>query len=174
MNENDVAFMQLALKEAEKAGQKHEVPIGAVIVADSGELLSAAHNLTIHYGDPTAHAEILAVREAARKVGNYRLLNTTLYATIEPCIMCMGAIIHARVSRVVFGANDFKWGALGSLYNFADDMRFNHQPEITAGVCREEARHLIQSFFRARRNDRANSASMTESETEPSEPIYTK
>jgi len=121
MKTNHIAFMHLALKEAEKAGQKAEIPIGAVLVAKSGDILSRSHNQTISRVDPTAHAEILAIRQAAQKVSNYRLLQTTLYVTVEPCIMCMGAIVHARVAKVVFGAADLKWGAAGSLYNFASD-----------------------------------------------------
>jgi len=144
--------MKLALKEARKAGQKGEVPVGAVLVANTGDILAAAHNQTISLNDPTAHAEILALREAAQKVANYRLLNTILYVTIEPCIMCMGAIVHARVSRVVFGTDDPKWGAAGSLYNFADNIKLNHKPEIVSGICEDECRTLIQDFFSARRN----------------------
>jgi len=143
--------MELALKEAKKAGQIGEVPVGAVLVSGNGEILSAAHNQTIKLVDPTAHAEILALRKAALKINNYRLLNTTLYVTIEPCIMCMGAIVHARISRIVFGANDPKWGAAGSLYNCATDDRLNHRVEITAGVCAEDCRRLMQDFFRAKR-----------------------
>lgn len=143
--------MKLALKEAKKAGQKAEVPVGAVLVAETGNILSLSHNQAITLADPTAHAEILALREAAQKTLNYRLLSTTLYVTIEPCIMCMGAIVHARVERVVFGAKDLKWGAAGSLYNFAEDIRLNHQPEITHGICQDECRTLIQEFFRSKR-----------------------
>lgn len=143
--------MNLAIKEAEKAGQMAEVPIGAVLVAKTGEILAAAHNQTIHLADPTAHAEILALRKAAKTASNYRLLGTTLYVTIEPCIMCMGAIVHARVAQVVFGASDPKWGAAGSLYNIPDDMRLNHQPDIIQGVCHIECKNLIQNFFLARR-----------------------
>ena len=143
--------MELALQEAEKAGQIGEVPVGAILVSENGETLSAAHNQTIRLADPTAHAEILAVRQAAIKIDNYRLLNSTLYVTVEPCIMCMGAIVHARISRVVFGANDPKWGAAGSLYNFPQDERLNHRVEITAGVCAVECRQLMQDFFRAKR-----------------------
>jgi len=143
--------MKLAIKEAKKAGQKAEVPIGAVLVAESGDILSLSHNQAITLADPTAHAEILALRKAAQKVVNYRLLDTTLYVTIEPCIMCMGAIVHARVARVVFGAKDLKWGASGSLYNFAEDVRLNHRPEIIQGVCQDECRELIQEFFRSKR-----------------------
>ena len=143
--------MKLAIEEAKKAGQKAEVPVGAVLVAESGEILSLSHNQVITLADPTAHAEILALREAAQKVLNYRLLGTTLYVTIEPCIMCMGAIVHARVTRVVFGAEDLKWGAAGSLYNFTEDVRLNHQPEIIQGVCQDECRELMQKFFRTKR-----------------------
>ncbi len=121
--------MKMALDEAKKAVQKAEVPIGAVLVSESWDILSLSHNQTISLTDPTAHAEIITLRKAAQKVSNYRLLNTTLYVTIEPCIMCMGAIVHARVSRVVFGAKDPKWGAAGSLYNFANDTRLNYSPD---------------------------------------------
>ena len=128
-----------------------EVPIGAILVSENWTILSATHNRTIDRTDPTAHAEILALREAAHKINNYRLLNTTLYVTVEPCIMCMGAIVHARISRVVFGAGDPKWGAAGSLYNFAEDDRLNHCLEITRGVCEQDCRNLMQDFFRAKR-----------------------
>ncbi len=144
-------FMELALDEAKKAGQMGEVPIGAVLVAKNGEILSVAHNQTIKLADPTAHAEILVLREAAFNLNNYRLLNTSLYVTVEPCIMCMGAIVHARVARVICGANDPKWGAAGSLYNFSEDDRLNHRVEIIKGVCEENCRRLIQDFFRAKR-----------------------
>jgi tRNA(adenine34) deaminase len=144
-------MMLLALEEAEKAGQNDEVPIGAVLVSDSGKVLAKAYNQTVGLADPTGHAEILALRKAAQKVKNYRLLNTTLYVTVEPCVMCMGAIIHARITRVVYGARDPKWGALGSIYNFATEKRFNHHPEVVAGVCEEPCRTIIQNFFRTRR-----------------------
>ena len=144
-------YMALALSEAEKAGQMGEVPIGAILVSENGAILSAAHNRTVDLTDPTAHAEILALRKAAVKFNNYRLLNTTLYVTVEPCIMCMGAIVHARISKVVFGTPDPKWGAAGSLYHFAEDDRLNHRVAITKGVCEQECRTLIQDFFRAKR-----------------------
>ena len=144
-------FMMLALEEAKKAGQISEVPIGAILVAENGEVLSAAYNQTIKAADPTAHAEVLALRQAAGKINNYRLLNTTLYVTVEPCIMCMGAIVHARVTKVVFGALDPKWGAAGSLYNFAHDDRLNHRVELLKGVLEEDCRKLMQDFFRAKR-----------------------
>ena len=151
MNKKHIEFMKLAIKEAKKAGQKAEVPIGAVLVAESGDILSFSHNQAITLADPTAHAEILVLRQAAQKVSNYRLLGTTLYVTIEPCMMCMGAIVHARVAKVVFGAKDLKWGAAGSLYNFAEDVRLNHRPEIIQGVCQDECRALMQEFFRSKR-----------------------
>ena len=144
--------MKLALMEAKKAGQMDEVPIGAVLVSASGDVLATAHNQTISRLDPTAHAEIIVLREAAQKVLNFRLLYTTLYVTIEPCVMCMGAIVHARVANVVFGVKDPKWGGAGSLYNLADDTRLNHQPAIIHGVCQNECQAVIQDFFRSKRN----------------------
>lgn len=144
-------FMEIALAEAKTAGEEGEVPVGAVMVAEAGDILAAAHNRTIGLSDPTAHAEILALRQTGKILGNYRLLNTTLYVTVEPCIMCMGAIVHARISRVVFGTDDPKWGAAGSLYHFAEDNRLNHRPEICGGVCEDACRALIQGFFRAKR-----------------------
>ena len=155
MAEKDIKFMKLAIKEAKKARQKAEVPVGAVLVAESGDILSFSHNQVITLADPTAHAEMLALREAAAKVLNYRLLNSTLYVTIEPCVMCMGAIVHARVARVIFGAKDLKWGAGGSLYNFAEDRRLNHRPEIIHGICEVECRELLQEFFRSKRTSSA-------------------
>ena len=152
MTDTHENFMELALNEAKKAGQIGEVPVGAILVSENGEILSAAHNQTIKLADPTAHAEILTLRKAALEINNYRLLKTTLYVTVEPCIMCMGAIVHARISQVVFGAPDPKWGAAGSLYNFAADDRLNHRVAITAGECAEVCRRLMQEFFRAKRD----------------------
>ena len=143
--------MELAIEEAKKAGKMNEVPVGCVIIDDDGHLIASAHNQTIAMSDPTAHAEILALRRACEERKNYRLLNTSLYVTVEPCVMCMGAIIHSRVSRIIYGAYDPKWGAAGSLYDFSRDKKLNHQPEIISGVCDEECRNLIQSFFRQRR-----------------------
>jgi tRNA(adenine34) deaminase len=145
-------FMALALEEAKKAGQIGEVPVGAILVSESGAVLATTHNQSIKLADPTAHAEVLALRKAALKINNYRLLDTTLYVTVEPCIMCMGAIVHARIARVVFGTTDPKWGAAGSLYNYAEDDRLNHRVEIIKGVCEQDCRSLMQAFFRARRN----------------------
>ena len=151
MSLNHMEFMRLALNEAKKAEQRNEIPIGAVLVAKNSELLAAAHNLTIGANDPVGHAEIRVLREAAEKIGNYRLLNTTLYVTVEPCLMCMGAIIHARVSRIVFGTRDPKWGAAGSLYNFAADRRLNHTLEIIEGICASECKKIMQDFFSSKR-----------------------
>jgi len=151
MDIDHIEMMRVALIEAEKARKKGEVPIGAVLVAENHQVLAAEHNRTITLNDPTAHAEILALRSAAAKIGNYRLLNTMLYVTVEPCPMCMGAVIHARVSRVIFGTRDPKWGAVGSLYDFAADPRFNHQPEIIEGVCQTDCKTLLQKFFRQKR-----------------------
>jgi len=144
-------YMKRAIDEAKKAGQNGEVPIGAILVAENGEVLSSAYNRTISLSDPSAHAEMLVMREAGNKIKNYRLLNTILYVTVEPCIMCMGAVIHARIKSVVFGTYDPKGGAAGSLYNFAEDKRLNHRTLIISGICEEECRSLMQEFFKKRR-----------------------
>jgi tRNA(adenine34) deaminase len=152
--ENDprhTAFMRLALEEARVAADLEEVPVGAVLVSEEDEILARAHNRTILDHDPSAHAEILAIRQAAAQRRNYRLLNATLYVTVEPCLMCMGAIIHARIAKLVFGTRDPKWGAAGSLYNLGEDRRLNHHIAISEGLLLEECRDLIQEFFRARR-----------------------
>ena len=146
-----IDYMRIALEEARLAAEHQEVPVGAVLVSENGEILSRAHNRTISDNDPSAHAEMLAIRQAASVVRNYRLLNTSLYVTVEPCLMCMGAIIHARIGRVVFGPRDPKWGAAGSLYNLGEDRRLNHHPEIMEGLLLDECRNLIQEFFRVRR-----------------------
>lgn len=149
--DNHTEFMKLALAEAKKAGQIDEVPIGAVLVSENGEILAVAHNQTRKRNDPTAHAEIIALRMAAEKMNNYRLLNTNLYVTVEPCIMCTGALVHARVERIVYGTSDLKWGGVDSLYNLADDSRLNHRITILSGVCEEDCRKLMQDFFRTKR-----------------------
>ena len=143
--------MQLAIEEALKAEKIGEVPVGAVIVSADNQVIARDHNRPIRSCDPSAHAEMNVIRTAARNIGNYRLLRTSLYVTIEPCAMCMGAIIHARIARVVFGAADPKWGAAGSLYNFGQDSRLNHQVEIISGICEDRCRSIIQTFFRSRR-----------------------
>jgi tRNA(adenine34) deaminase len=143
--------MQMALEQAAEAFNRQEVPVGALLVDPAGEVLARGFNETITACDPTAHAEMVVLRRAAKALGNYRLLSTTLYVTVEPCVMCMGALIHARVARIVFGAPDPKWGAAGSLYDFAGDFRFNHHPEIVSGVCLESCRAMMQTFFRSKR-----------------------
>lgn len=144
-------FMREALLEAQQAAREDEVPVGAVLVAQDGTVLAKAHNRTIALCDPTAHAEILAMRAASLALGNYRLLNTILYVTIEPCIMCMGALLQARVARIVFGARDPKCGGAGSCYNLAADTRLNHTIAVQGGLLENECRELIQDFFQAKR-----------------------
>jgi len=148
---NHSHFMRQALLEAQQAARQDEVPVGAVLVARDGTVLARAHNQTIALCDPTAHAEILALRAASQAVGNYRLLDTTLYVTIEPCIMCMGALLQARVARILFGAEDPKWGGAGSRYNLAADTSLNHTIDVQGGLLENECRELIQDFFRAKR-----------------------
>jgi tRNA(adenine34) deaminase len=148
--DRDEKFMRLALAEAEKALQAGEVPVGAVVVR-GGEVIASAHNGPVGLKDPSAHAEILALRRAAAAEGNYRLAGTTLYVTIEPCLMCAGALIHARVSRLVFGATDPKGGAVVSLYGVLQDGRLNHRVEATGGVLREACSEILSRFFREKR-----------------------
>ena len=145
-------YMQIALTQAEKAGLIDEVPVGAVLIDQKGRVLAKAHNRTINNCDPSAHAEMLALRAAAVKLKNYRLTGSVLYVTMEPCLMCMGAMVHARVATVVYGIPDLKWGAAGTLYDFAGDHRLNHQIQVVSGVCRQQCQELIQSFFRKKRD----------------------
>jgi tRNA(adenine34) deaminase len=140
-----------ALDAAREALAAGEVPVGAVLVGEGGEILARACNRPIGLSDPTAHAEILALRAAAQARGNYRLPGVTLYVTIEPCIMCLGALIQARVRRLVFGAPDPKAGACVSLYRLPEDSRLNHRLEVAGGVREAECRELLQEFFKARR-----------------------
>ena len=147
----DETFMHLALREAQRAAKEGEVAVGAVIVQD-GCVVARAHNRPIHLNDPSAHAEILALRRAARKLGNYRLTSCTLYVTIEPCAMCAGAIVHARVRRVVYGASDPKAGANGSALTVLNHPKLNHQVEVVAGVLAEECAAIVLDFFRGRRH----------------------
>ena len=142
--------MREALEEARLGLTAGEVPVGAVVVID-GVVVARAHNAPISRSDPTAHAEVLALREAASKTGNYRLTSATLYATVEPCAMCSGAALHARLARVVFGASDPKAGAMGSLYCLHDDPRLNHRMAVTGGVLAEESAKLLSAFFESRR-----------------------
>jgi len=148
--EADIQFIQEALAEARAAAEAGEVPIGAVLVHD-GKILARSGNRTIRDCDPTAHAEVIVLREAARLLGNYRLADTTLYVTIEPCCMCAGAIIQARVARLVYGADDPKGGAVRSCFEILTHPRLNHQVEVTSGVLAVDCAAIIQSFFAERR-----------------------
>jgi tRNA(adenine34) deaminase len=147
----DEQFMGEALYQARLSLDAGEVPVGAVLVIEDGKMVAHAHNFPISLQDPTAHAEILALRQAAEILGNYRLPGTTLYVTIEPCLMCTGALIYARIKRLVFGAADPKAGACVSLYRIPEDPRLNHRLEVTGGVREAECRALMQKFFQGRR-----------------------
>jgi tRNA(adenine34) deaminase len=146
----DDYFMRMALREAERALEHDDVPIGAVLVRD-GELVAAAHNERELRQDPTAHAEIIALREAARVEGSWRLLDTVVYVTLEPCAMCAGALVLARVPRVVYGASDPKAGACGSVLDVLGEPRLNHRPEVAGGLLAQECGELLSGFFASRR-----------------------
>jgi tRNA(adenine34) deaminase len=150
MSDPDAGFMQAALREAQAAGEAGEIPVGAVLVAD-GEVVATGQNRSIRDRDPSAHAEIVALRAAGEALGNYRLPGTTLYVTLEPCAMCMGALVQARVWRLVFGAYDPKAGAAGSAIDLSDSQAFNHRFEIMGGVLAAESGRVLQEFFDARR-----------------------
>lgn len=150
---NDMDYMGLALEEAKKAYTIGEVPIGAIIVKD-GEVIAAAHNLRETGHDATAHAEVMAIRQACEKIGHWRLTGATLYVTIEPCPMCAGALVMSRVARLVYGAADYKAGAVESLFNITNHSGLNHRIEVTAGVREEECRSLMKEFFRERRTSK--------------------
>jgi tRNA(adenine34) deaminase len=147
---SETDFMQLALAQAQQAWDLGEVPVGAVVVKD-GEVIAVGCNQPIGKHDPTAHAEIVALRAAAEKLGNYRLPGCELYVTLEPCVMCSGAMMHARLSKVVFGAADPKTGACGSVVNLFEQEQLNHHAEIVGGVMAEECGAMLKSFFAARR-----------------------
>jgi len=149
----DEYWMEQALFHAEKAAMNGEIPVGAVLIANSG-VLAAAGNSPIHSQDPTAHAEIIVLRNAAAKQKNYRLPGTTLYVTLEPCIMCMGALIHARIDRLVYGATDPKTGAATSVYNIGNDGLLNHKVEICGGVFAKRSSDLLKTFFKSRRKEK--------------------
>ncbi len=154
----DIHWMRHALSLAMRAAQAGEVPVGAVLVKD-GQLIAEGWNLPISHNDPTAHAEIQALRAAGKAMNNYRLLGTTLYATLEPCPMCAGAIVHARVERVVYATSDPRTGAAGSVYNILQSNELNHRCEVTAGVLAEESATLLRDFFRSRRQGLTNRGS---------------
>lgn len=144
----DSSLMEIALEEAEMARQREEVPVGAVLVVQGR--MFRGHNRVIMDSDPSAHAEMVVIREAARTLGNYRLLDSRLVVTLEPCLMCAGAIVHARIKRVVFGARDERYGAVGSLVD-AFALRLNHTPEVVGGVLKEQCSTVLKDFFQARR-----------------------
>lgn len=151
MLNDDEQFMRLAIAEAVKATDIDEVPVGAVITDASGDVVATGFNRTIIDSDPTGHAEIIALRTAAERIGNYRLTGYTLYTTIEPCVMCAGAIVNARIGRLVFGAHDERFGAVETKFRLCDSPLLNHRIEIVSSVLADECRALMQDFFRARR-----------------------
>ena len=150
MDKTHEYYMQFAIEQAKLAEKIGEVPVGAVLVQDN-QLIASAHNQPISNNDPTAHAEIQLLRKAGKKLNNYRLPNTTLYVTLEPCTMCIGAMIHARVSRIVFGAYDQKTGVCGSCQDLSTSECFNHSIETEGGVLADECKQLLQKFFKKRR-----------------------
>ena len=147
----DSAWMRQALVQAQIAAENDEVPVGAVLVDAAGDLVAAGHNQPIGACDPSAHAEIMVLRAAAQKLGNYRLPGTTLYVTLEPCVMCVGALVHARVERVVYGATEPKTGAIESVQRLFESGDFNHKPEIVSGVLADECASLMTEFFADKR-----------------------
>ena len=149
-NEQDLEFMQLALVEAQKARASGEVPVGAVLVSDN-QVIATGHNQPISNNDPSAHAEVAALRAAGQNLSNYRLPNTTLYVTLEPCMMCCGAIMHARIARVVYGAADAKTGCVHSVLNLFDNPQLNHHTMVEGGVLAEECAQVLKDFFKERR-----------------------
>ena len=144
------SFMREALKEAKKALYKNEVPIGAIIVKN-GQIISRAHNLKETLNDPTAHAEILAIKKASKILGNWRLADCHIYTTLEPCPMCAGAIIQARIGKLIYGAMDFKTGACGSLFNLVENPNLNHKIEVISSIMEEESKELLKEFFQDKR-----------------------
>ena len=153
-SEFDEKMMRYALELADKAEALGEIPVGAVLVDDARNIIGEGWNLSIVQSDPTAHAEIIALRNGAKNIQNYRLLNSTLYVTLEPCTMCAGAILHSRIKRLVFGASDYKTGAIGSRFHFFDNYKMNHTLEITSGVLAEECSQKLSTFFQKRREEK--------------------
>ena len=151
MTNSDTDWMRQALAQAEIAAGMDEVPVGAVLVDAAGDLIASGHNRPISACDPSAHAEIVTLRAAAQKLGNYRLPDTTLYVTLEPCTMCVGALVHARVGRLVYGATEPKTGAIESAHHLFETGKFNHRPVIEGGVLAAECAALITRFFEKRR-----------------------
>jgi tRNA(adenine34) deaminase len=152
-NDADAGYMELALEQARAAAEDGEVPMGAVIVKD-GEVIAQGQNRNLRDHDPTAHAEIVALRQAASRLGNHRLGGCVMFATIEPCAMCAGAMVHARLARLVYGASDPKAGAAGSVLEVLNHPRLNHRMEVTSGVLGERCSEILRAFFQSRRRDR--------------------
>ncbi len=148
--EKDEKFMKIALKEANKSFQLDEVPVGVVIVKDD-KIIARGHNLRETKQDPTVHAEIIAIKKASKKLKSWRLIDCTMYVTLEPCSMCAGAIMWSRIKRVVYGAKDIKGGAIGSSFNLFEQKGINHKPEVTSGVLEDEASTLLKDFFKLKR-----------------------
>lgn len=153
INSQDEFWMKHALRLAHKAWDMNEVPVGAVLV-QGNQLISEGWNQSITLNDPSAHAEMIAVREGGAVLNNYRLVDTTLYVTLEPCPMCAGLLVHARINRIVYGAGDYKTGAAGSVMNLLQDPKLNHQVDITGGILADECAELISSFFKYRREQK--------------------
>ena len=153
MNE-DEKWMQIAISEANLAKSKDEIPVGAVLIQNS-ELIAQAHNQPISHNDPTAHAEIQVLRIAAKQQRNYRLVGSTIYVTLEPCAMCLGAMMHARIKRIVFSASDPKTGVCGSCANLTSEAFFNHRIAVLGGILEKESKEILQSFFKLRRKEQA-------------------
>jgi len=152
----DEYWMKLALEQAQMAMDLNEVPVGAVLIDDNNQLISSAHNQPISQHDPTSHAEINALRKGALSVKNYRLINTTLYVTLEPCVMCVGAMDHSRIGRLVYAASEYKTGAVNSQFQLLDDNRHNHNIMVTSGVLETPCSQIISDFFKQRRQQRKN------------------
>ncbi|MBO1254085.1 tRNA adenosine(34) deaminase TadA [Alteromonas sp. 5E99-2] len=153
MNKRDEYWMGKAMKLARFAQSKGEIPVGAILVQND-KLISSGCNLSITLNDPSAHAEMVAIRRAGQKLENYRIVNTTLYVTLEPCPMCAGLLVHSRISRLVFGASDLKTGAAGSVMDICNHSVLNHQIDVEPGVLKEECSHLLSSFFKKRREEK--------------------
>jgi len=161
MNETDEKWMSLAIQQAQSAGQLDEVPIGSCVVGVDGMLIAAAFNRSITDHDPTAHAEILAIRRAGELLTNYRLIGTTVYSTIEPCAMCAGALVNARINRLVYGAKDERFGAVDTHFGIGLTDALNHRIEVVGGVLEDECRSLMQNFFRQKRMSKTAVSDLT-------------
>ena len=153
MSDSDEFFMERAIALAKKAESFDEIPVGAVVVAD-GKIIGEGYNQSIMHNDPSAHAEMIAIREAGKTLQNYRMLDCTLYVTLEPCPMCAGLLVHSRIKRLVFSANDLKTGAAQSVFNLVNNEKLNHQIEVTSGVLAERTSEMLSDFFKRRRAEK--------------------